>query len=296
MLIRIVVLAALWCGLSAWGPAQVPEPGLPTENATAESDQSSRKATQPEKATQPKHGKTKRVKTVQLASTMMGVSVRSGEVEVGGIEDLAFDLETGHLALIVAAKALDGNRRRYTLLPFMDLQNAPKFQWTDDRAVEQLPASLTRATASEVYTTYQRDIYWRRFCKRLEQSLREQFDQQQTKLLSFSFLRGRPVLDADAQAIGKIVDLGIHPATGKIAYCVMESPDGEHRAIPLGAFVMQPPAYRWTIELPQERIREFEPFTLTSPPLRVDRGWKEYIAVRYGREGLQTQKKGGETK
>ena len=85
------------------------------------------------------------------------------------------------------------------------------------------------------------------------------------------------------------MDLCIDSSKGDVMYCVMESKNKELRAIPLGAFVMPSTSYRWLIELPRAEILKFAPFDMAAPPSQVDHAWQEYVAVRYGRTGLQPE-------
>jgi len=96
-------------------------------------------------------------------------------------------------------------------------------------------------------------------------------------------------VDADGEQIGSLTDLGMDVASGTIIYCVIRSEDKTLRAIPLGAFVDRDPKQDWKIELESEQVMMFAPFTGGKPPQNIDRGWQEYVAVRYGRNALQTE-------
>jgi sporulation protein YlmC with PRC-barrel domain len=231
----------------------------------------------------------RRVRKVVRATELLGASLNAENKDVGEIEDAAFDLQTGHLALVVASQKVPSQEAVYTLIPFRDFRKA-KFEWIDESTISKLPETITRAVANDVYVTYERDIYWINFSRQLEESLKQEFDQENFELTTFSFLKGRTVIDADREVVGHIIDLGINASTGRIVYCVLQTDDKKLRAIPLAAFVMEPNTYRWSIELTKPRILAFEPFDESSTPTNIDRGWKEYVAVRYGRDGLQSQK------
>ena len=282
-----IIALILLVAMPADPPASPDAPTPPAQRAALVKDPAPRAASK--RADTPQ-----RVRTIQLASRMAEISFHCDRAELGRIQDLAFDLETGHLALVVTVKTLpaeSGEAKRYTLVPFLEAMGETRFRWSDDLTMESPPEAITRSVVQYAYQTFQRDVYWLRYCKRLEAALRDQFDQRDFQLTTFSFLKGRPIIDLHNETVGKLVDLGINPANGRIVYCVVESPDKALRAIPLGAFVMPQSTYRWMIELPKSKIDAFQPFPADAPPIAVDRGWREYVALRYGRTGLQTEKK-----
>ena len=57
----------------------------------------------------------------------------------------------------------------------------------------------------------------------------------------------------------------------------------------MGAFSRIGGSRQWEIELDKEDVMKFKPFDPSAPPVEVDGGWIEYVAVRYGRDSLQTE-------
>ncbi len=259
-----------------------------------------------------------KVKTVKLVSSMLDVDVLQDSKVMGRICDVAFDLETGQLALVVVKATMAGGdvsdnkpsasqdqsdkqveqggdatpNERFILLPFVDFDQQDVFEWEDDQTISRLPKALTRAIAQKTYSDVNQDIYWSRYLTELKEELNSKFDDRNFELATFSLLRRRGIVDSNGESIGKLVDFAIESGKGDIIYCVIECTDKKHRAIPLGAFVMPENNYRWTIELSSSQIFDFPGFDLEAPPTHIDRGWAEYVAVRYGRDGLQEVAKG----
>ncbi|MGE0610054.1 MAG: hypothetical protein AB7O62_23385 [Pirellulales bacterium] len=99
-------------------------------------------------------------------------------------------------------------------------------------------------------------------------------------------LNEQEVRAPDNQRLGRIADLAIVPDTGAIAYVALETPDSRTNTfhpVPLSAFIVPPGQKDWLLELPRENINETATFTLPDWPQTIDRGWAEYVFVRYGR-------------
>ena len=87
-----------------------------------------------------------------------------------------------------------------------------------------------------------------------------------------------------------VEDVAIRASKGTILYMVLRTIDDRRIAIPLGAFAADEKASRWMIELAKDQIIKFEAFDKLSPPSKADSGWLEFVAVKYGRGGLQSKK------
>ena len=150
------------------------------------------------------------------------------------------------------------------------------------------PMRTQRLTRSEVRTIcrqFETVPYWDGVVKEGESDSRE-FDEYE--LASSSGLLDRQVRSADnMESIGRITDLSFDTRTGELVYLVLTSSENEHRAIPLGAFDGKADSSTWMVDLPSKLIFQFKPFSPTNPPRFIDRGWTEFVAIKYGRNGLQ---------
>ncbi len=220
--------------------------------------------------------------TVVLASQVLQ---RASEHGVK-CNELLLDLETAHAALLtVTCPNVDKSDSFEAVLPWAS--QLPE-QPLDADFWKQLsripPQGADRAFADQVYSSAKREIYWVDELAKSKSS--KKFDTEKYELTSLSQLMGQAAQDKSGKSLGKIVDLGINDSTGAIVYCVLESNDSKMRAIPLAAFVANGKSKAWTIDLSREQVFAFEPDSLANPPQSVDRGWQEYVAVKYGRNGL----------
>lgn len=228
-------------------------------------------------AAQPEAGE-----TVVLGRQVMK---RSSEHGVS-VNDLLLDLETAHVALLVIQwKHSDQGDSYRAVLPWSDAlpqEGLDSSFWKSLSTVP--PQGVNRAFAGSVYSSAKRDIYW-------SQKLAAQpaeFDRESFQLSAYANLVGQAVADKQQKSLGKITDVGINDTTGEIVYFVLTSGEGEHRAIPLGAFTVRPKSVPWAIDLDREQVLAFETCELEPAPQSVARGWQEFVAVKYGRNAVQT--------
>ena len=207
-------------------------------------------------------------------------------------KDVVLDLEIGQVALqVISWKHTDDAPETVATVPFMqDLDRESVTKLTRGLS-DKAPRTLNRQLAATVYKEFGRDLYWSKHLGRLPADAHGNFDRERFELIGFAELKGKKVVDADNDPIGKVADIGIDETNGTIAYCVVQSEDKSLRAIPVGAFVERDSKKDWKIELELEQVMLFEPFTEGKPPQKIDRGWQEYVAVRYGRDALQTETK-----
>jgi sporulation protein YlmC with PRC-barrel domain len=247
-------------------------------------------------------------KAIQSAAALLKQPLTHGDKSIGPIADLALDLETEHVALaIVDAKKIeskDATKESFVAVPTCTLNcgegKTALHDWVTaamldkSRRLASKTPEITRHWAAEEYAAYEQDPYWVQFLSRRRQEDPEfAFDVETSKLALLSQLRGTPVTDQSGKKIGAIADFGIEPATSMIAYAAFAASSDDAskaglRAIPLGAFEAVPGQKSWTIQLPAESITKFKPFEKDAWPTEIERGWTEYIAVRYGRGGLQS--------
>jgi hypothetical protein len=148
------------------------------------------------------------------------------------------------------------------------------------------PPTLNRKLAATLHSTFGQDVYWSKYITRLQPSAESKFDREKYELVPFATIKNKKIVDIDGELLGKLIDVGVREE-GDIAYCVLQSTDGDLRAIPLGAFLDRERNKDWKIELKREQVFQFKPFDAQQTPQEIERGWQEYVAVRYGRDSLQ---------
>ncbi len=226
-------------------------------------------------------------KDLELVSSLLESQLRKDNQSVGRVDDVAFDLETEHLALFVASSGVSEESRRYALIPFVSGDRLIQFDWEKKLTLQSKPLLASRNQASEVYRDYKEVIYWIDFAKKKLSESTGTFNDQDFPLAFFSTIGNFLIADKTGEAVGKVHDVAIKASNGEILYIVVLSRKDEYRAIPLGAFVSDEKPEQWHIDLEAEQIFKFKTFDPKTPPLRVDRGWEEYISTKYGRGGLQ---------
>lgn len=108
---------------------------------------------------------------------------------------------------------------------------------------------------------------------------------------SLKKVTGTRVHNAKGEELGQIGDFAVTIKQGKLAYaamsctCFADAAD-KFYPVPLSAFVVQPAANAWLLELPIETLENMKPFPVKQWPTKIDRGWLEYVHVRYGRSPL----------
>jgi len=228
---------------------------------------------------------------MEFVTEMLQKQLKKDREAIGKVEDVAFDLETEHLALLIASNRTSDDSKRYALVPFIPGDRLIQFDWEKKLTLQTLPPSVARAEAAELYRDYKQAVYWIDFAKKKLADSKASFDEKGFSLTFYSTLKRRSVVDSEGTPVGEVDDVAVKSSNGEILYIVMLSSNAESRAVPLGAFVSEEGSDHWSIDLTAEQILKFQPFQAKSRPIRVDRGWEEYVAVKYGRGGLQTSKK-----
>jgi sporulation protein YlmC with PRC-barrel domain len=105
---------------------------------------------------------------------------------------------------------------------------------------------------------------------------------------SLKSIRRVPVTNSKGDDLGTIADLAIARQTGLIAYAAMACsclPDTADKLfpIPLSALMVKPNAQAWELELPIDVLAGTPTFPVDQWPEKIERGWVEYVHVRYGR-------------
>ena len=220
---------------------------------------------------------------VSLISDLLKDSTRSS-VQV---QDFVLDLETGHAALqIVSWQHTDRAKPVIAVAPFSPKMDVKLATQLAHEISSTEPPTLNRQLAESLHKTFGQEVYWSKYIRRLKSAADAQFDSEKYELVPFATIKDKKIVAVDGEALGTLADVGLSDS-GDIAYCVLKSSDGALRAIPLGAFLNRERNKDWTIELESKQVLQFKPFDRQHVPQVIDRGWQEYVAVRYGRDALQ---------
>ena len=227
---------------------------------------------------------------ILMASKLLGTALKKGEMNLGRIEELAFDLETEHLAILLLEANGTGKQPQWNLIPFVNGDRLIKFPWENSTQLAVRPTSLNRMQANELYRSYKEAIYWIEFAMQHDKASGQKFDDHDFQLTLLKGIVDKPILDKFGEVVGRIEDIAISASKGTILYMVLRTIDDRRIAIPLGAFAADDNASRWMIELAKDQIIRFKAFDESSTPTKADSGWLEFVAGKYGRGGLQSKK------
>ena len=134
---------------------------------------------------------------------------------------------------------------------------------------------MTRAWAGVVLSHFNLAPYWK--------TEKDQVNDRDL-LVRASSLRNVAVVDDDGKPLGRINDFAI-TSRGDIAYAGLAQGDKADRLhpVPASAFIVPAGNSEWKLNLPQDIVNKTPTFTVASWPKTLDRGWLEYVHVRYGR-------------
>jgi sporulation protein YlmC with PRC-barrel domain len=147
---------------------------------------------------------------------------------------------------------------------------------------------ITRSAVKALCEACDQKPYWNSVVNQANSKLDlNKLDLDSYELTSAKSLIEKEVRAADGkEKIGAIVDLAFDMQSGELLYLVLKSKDGL-RAVPLGAFEGKANSESWKIDLPGNLVYQFKTFSLNEIPKAIDRGWTEFVSVKYGRNGLQ---------
>lgn len=233
------------------------------------------------------------VDRVVPARSVVGVEL-SGSFS-GSVSDLIVDLDAGHLALLVV-EVEDAPSDSVRLLPPSSVAwNAGASTVSLETTTQAASASVERSTIGhidrrQVAARYQESnlkLYWPSedsFGAAHRGLSREGF-------VLASELWGRKIVDRQGQSIGELNDFAIVPGSGEVVYATLRLSEHSHddplHVLPLPAVVVPEKTGRtWMIELDRDQLPSMQSFSAASWPTKIDRGWTEYIHVRYGKSPL----------
>ena len=219
-----------------------------------------------------------------------GWKLRTNDDRVAGkITDLVLDLDAGRLAFVVVEgnKGVVGSADKLALPLglFRDvatsheptLQGTPA-NWQAAPAIKVPQGEMTRKWAAGVFQSFGLSPYW---------NDKEQDASNADQLSSLSQLRNKAVRNGNGEPLGRINDFAA-TAGGEIAYAGLARTEKAERLypIPLSAFIALPGSADWQLNLPKEILENTPTFASGAWPTTLDRGWVEYVHVRYGRSGF----------
>ncbi len=219
------------------------------------------------------------------AGALEGVGVQTSDgKDAGKIQDLIFDLDTGRVALVALSGQVAGNGPASVVVPagaLRDLNGKNELLRLSSEQVQTAPhppkakRDITREWTATALRHFGFTPYWD--SEKRDVSAQDVF-------LPVSRLRGTVVTDQDGKEIGRIADFAI-TMRGDIAYAgVAMSGDGEQlHPIPLSAFIVPAANAAWQLNLARDIIGNTATFPAAEWPNTLDRGWLEYVHVRYGR-------------
>ena len=228
---------------------------------------------------------------ILMASKLLGTSLKKEAMSLGRIEEVAFDLETEHLAILLLETSETGKDPQWNLIPFVNGDRLIKFAWENRTQLAARPTSLNRMQANELYRSFKEAIYWIDFAMQKVKASGQKFDDHDFQLTLLKEIVDKPIVDKFGEVVGRIEDVAINASNGTILYMVLRTIDDRRIAVPLGAFAADGNATRWMIELAKDQILKFNAMDDTFTLSKADAGWLEFVAVKYGRGGLQSKKK-----
>lgn len=228
------------------------------------------------------------VSQVTRASKLIGRRVVSATKQpLGTVQELILDLATGHLAALVI-DAGDPTAPQLLLLPPQVVQISENAlvvtkeisaKARKQLAAENLTAALNKQKLAAIYPALG-------VVAPAQADSAEAAQNEVSEIELLSQVRGTSVVNQDEQALGTVEDLAIDLKTGIIAYAALDCPDRNRECfypVPLPALVAQIKKAAWVLELPEEIFAKMPTISREQWPEKINRGWVEYIHVRYGR-------------
>lgn len=209
---------------------------------------------------------------------------------IGQVSDLLLDVQAGRMVALVVTvpsesvpsdsgiehiaipvELVKANGKTFTAtVPSEKLKQASRFK----RDGKSQP--LTRAWALKNHRHFEQESLWKADA---------QMDQ---PLTLASSLHGLPISNPAGKRLGHVEDAALLLDNGLVGYLAVtmtgdKAAKGKLYPIPLSAFVVQATDGTWILELPPDVLAKTPTFDANHWPETVDRGWVEYVHVRYGR-------------
>lgn len=225
------------------------------------------------------------------ASELVNRTVISKDgVEIGPVSDIVVDREHGRVAfLTVRGKRSPNILESSYFLPPEIVEYSPQTRsLTCTSSFEEiehygdltdvLPMTLIQTTAmSKLFEHYGVRPYWDTAGKTTEKM----------SLITIDELDGRIVRDTDWQLMARIKEVIVEPSGHwRVAYLSLgelnKADDDQRLAVPMAAFAQKTLSPTWLLDVPGSAELLKKTFTRGEWPVEIDRGWTEFVHVKYG--------------
>lgn len=220
----------------------------------------------------------------------MKVTGNSGEA-IGRINEVFIDRDAGVVAFL-AVRRIDATRilDDTTYLPASTLTLSSDGKSLSCDKAEMLQAGLSRPNLSgpvslnqtkalaKLYTTFNTQPYWDTKAKQSNNR----------SLIAVDELDNRIIRDADWRQLGRVKEVMVVPhGKWQVAYLsvgdfVQGKTSSDRVAVPMAAFVRQTLSPTWLLEVSADAELLKQTFRKGQWPTEIDRGWTEFVHVKYG--------------
>lgn len=229
--------------------------------------------------------------SVVPASQVINHSVISSDgVEMGTVSDIVIDRNFGCVALIAVrsnqSPALVGSS--YFVPPESVSYSVEKDRLTCAASSKEMkhfgdltksgPMALIKTSAmAKLYEGYQATPYWK---------AADETDSR-LSLITVDELDGRIVRDSDWQVVARVQEILLEPqGNWRVAYLSLGAIAGADRkqrlAVPMAAFALKQLSPTWLLDVSSSAELLKKTFPRGEWPTEVDRGWTEFVHVKYG--------------
>jgi len=232
---------------------------------------------------------------VQQAGSLIGQKVRSADDQALGIvDDLLLDLDDGRVALILLKAEANTGQTGLALPPAVVSVDQTKRTLTAKVTAEQARMAPAWKSAEALdHAGAQLAAIYRHFNQAPYQREKAKPDAAPdigsgVGFVTLASVRGVAVKNARGDELGTVSDMAVSVDKGLIGYVAVacscfDDAAGKLFPIPLTAFVVKPGEKAWILELPLDVLANTPTFSEQQWPEKIDRGWVEYVHVRYGR-------------
>lgn len=235
---------------------------------------------------------------VFAATQIVGKAVQdnTGTI-IGEVSDVVVDPYCARIVSLVVSPSEKLDRIRGVLVPFEVIKSLAEKSLVVQVSTTTIEANATSLTEGEsqpftrrmsiaTFRHYNIKPYWTdKAGNKVESSPVDRDDQ----FVMLSNLGNMAIHDLSGEELGRIADVVVSQDTGKIVYAIFahthrgESKDEQLMfPIPLAAFVVPPKTNKWSLQLPESLLDNTPTIKAGKLPDEVERGWVEYIHVRYG--------------
>ncbi len=231
------------------------------------------------------------------AAELLGRSVYGKSKRViGKIDEVVVDVHHGRVSYVdVVSENQDaaGSIRYAIVTGLFDLSGDGRLSvalgrdnlWkTEQNDPERSTSSGRMKDLQRLYEHYDVDRYWK--------VDGEETPERSVWLAGLKQLQDREIRSSEGRTLGRIQDVALVPdkiwRVGYLVLCecpLIEESD-QFLPVPLGAFAADPESSEWVLDVPKEVLATTPTFSGDKWPKQIDRGWIEYVHVKYGRSVL----------